>query len=160
MPRLNLFLSSGIFFLSTNFAVAQFLPRHPTIKQVVGYHTMDLQRWQSRTLPTNSVLFKMDSRNISWRMADGDLVPNSKVYFSVSQDPNTRTYFSVLQEPRYDLPAPGDYRVGTYDFNLLNPNMPNRIPRYSSRPVRQQAWRTPSTSSMGAEILRDIITSQ
>lgn len=160
MPRLKLFLSSGIFLLSTSFAAAQFLPRHPTIKQVVGYHMTDQQRWQSRTLPSNSVLFKMDNRNISWRMADGDLIPSNKIYFSVSPDPTNKAHFSVFQEPRYDLPAPGDYRVGTYDFNLLNPNMPHRIPRYNSRPVRQKAWRTPSTSSIGAEILRDIITSQ
>jgi len=57
MPRIIL-LCSGICLLGTIDLKAQSLPKNPTAQQVVGYHTVEQQRWNTQQLPQSSVLYK------------------------------------------------------------------------------------------------------
>ena len=57
MPRI-IILCSGICLLGTIDLKAQSLPKNPTAQQVVGYHTVEQQRWNTQQLPQSSVLYK------------------------------------------------------------------------------------------------------
>jgi len=66
MPRIIL-LCSGICLLGTIDLNAQSLPKNPTAQQVVGYHTVEQQRWNTQQLPQSSVLYKASRKYPGWQ---------------------------------------------------------------------------------------------
>ena len=66
MPRIIL-LCSGICLLGTIDLKAQSLPKNPTVQQVVGYRTVEQQRWNTQQLPQNSVLYKAARKYPGWQ---------------------------------------------------------------------------------------------
>ena len=61
MPRNSLIICSGFCLLSAVSLHAQKLLRNPTLQQIVGYQLQQVQDWQLKQLPANSVLYQFKS---------------------------------------------------------------------------------------------------
>jgi hypothetical protein len=102
MPRINLFLCSGVCLLNATVLTAQLLPKNPTIKQVVSYQLFQQQKWNMKQLPQNSVLYKYNYSNLGLRRDEFIIKNEFKPAFtfldqSIStsypqQDPFLQTY--------------------------------------------------------------------
>lgn len=67
MPRTILLICSGVCLLNAIDIDGQNLPKNPTPQQVVGYRTVEQQRWNSQQLPKNSILYKSDRKYAGWQ---------------------------------------------------------------------------------------------
>ena len=62
MPRIKIFLCSGIFCLYLTALNAQVAPKNKTVSNVVGYQIYKQKQWNHNQLPKNSLLYKSDNR--------------------------------------------------------------------------------------------------
>lgn len=136
MPRICLFICSGVCLLNATALTAQVLPKNPTIKQVVSYQLFQQQKWNMKQLPQNSVLYKYNYSNPALHR-DEFLVKNE---FKPA-------FISLDQSVTASNPEQGSF-LQSY---LLKER------KQHSQWLRQSWWKDPRQAS-GSEILKSFIT--
>lgn len=62
MPRIKIFLCSGIFCVYITALNAQVAPKNKTVSNVVGYQIHQQKKWNYDQIPKNSILYKSDNK--------------------------------------------------------------------------------------------------
>lgn len=143
MPHSKSVLCSGVCFLFAAVTIAQSLPKHPTMQQVVGFQIYQQQIWNLKQIPVNSVLYTYQSRSLNF--------PVEKK-FSISHAPA----FTFQFASRNYLQTANDLNI---NFSLSTSNLHSYLlqkGKQSYQWQKQSWWKDPNNGRF-SELLRDLI---
>jgi len=140
MPRIIL-LCSGICLLGTIDLWAQSLPKKPTAQQVVGYRTVEQQRWNTQQLPQSSVLYKAARKYPGWQ---------SKAYSFKKEKQSSFLFSSATQQ---------DVRYHESINSLSSPQLPFLQSNLAQHKQLYSQWQKENRLKelQGSSLLRDFL---